>query len=64
MKVDVTHAILAVVTGEDAAVDSGSAPIFRIRDERERQRVAAYIGTVTLGMVHDLRNGTYLIVKH
>jgi len=64
LKVDVTHAILAVVTGEDSVVESGSVPVFRIRDESERQRVAAYIGTITLGMVHDLRNGTYLVVKH
>lgn len=64
MKVDLTHAILAVVTGEETAVESGTATVFRIRDESERERVAKYIGTLTLGMVHDLRNGTYLVVKH
>lgn len=64
VKVDVTHAILAVITDEESAIEPGWAPVFRIRDEGERQRVAQYIGTITLGMVHDLRNGTYLVVKH
>lgn len=67
MQVDLTHAILAIVTGstEEGAVESGgTAPVFRVGDVEERERVAKYIGTVTLGMVHDLRNGTYLIVKH
>lgn len=64
MNIDLTHAILAVITGEEQRVEGGGAPVFRISDEEERQRVAKYIGTVTLGMVHDLRNGTYIVVKH
>lgn len=66
MQVDLTHAILAIVTGsDDNSVESGGlAPVFRVGDEQERARVAQYIGTLTLGVVHDLRNGTYLIVKH
>ena len=66
MQVDLTHAILAIVTGEEVGheVSGGNAPVFRVHDEDERQRVAKYIGTVTLGSVHDLRNGTYVIVKH
>jgi len=64
MHVNLTHAILAVITSEEGPVESGGAVVFRIRDEKERERVAKYIGTVTLGMVHDLRNGTYIVVKH
>ncbi len=67
MQVDLTHAILAIVTGvsEEGSVEpGGTAPVFHVGDEEERERVAKYIGTVTLGSVHDLRNGTYLIVKH
>lgn len=66
MQIDLTHAILAIVTGENhRSVDAGGmAPVFRIGDEAERARVAKYIATATLGMVHDLRNGTYLVVKH
>lgn len=64
MNVSLTHAILAVVTSDDGPVESGGAVVFRIRDEKERLRVAQYIGTITLGTVHDLRNGTYIVVKH
>ena len=66
MQVDLTHAILAIVTGPDRqAVDAGGlAPVFRVEDEAERARIAKYIATATLAMVHDLRNGTYLVVKH
>lgn len=64
MNVSLTHAILAVVTSDKGPVESGGAVVFKIRDEKERQRVAQYIGTVTLGTVHDLRNGTYIVVKH
>lgn len=66
MQLDLTHAILAIVTGGDegSVASGGMAPLFRVQDEEERERVAKYIGTITLGTVHDLRNGTYLIVKH
>lgn len=65
MKVDVSHVILAVITGEsDGYSVSGGAPIFCIRDEAERARVARDIGILTLANVHDLRNGTYIVVKH
>lgn len=64
MNVSITHSILAVITSDEEPGPSGSALIFRIRDPKERERVARYIGTVTLGMVHDLRNGTYIVVKH
>lgn len=66
MQVDLTHAILAIVTGvQGGTVESGGmAPVFRVQDEEERERIAHYIGTVTLATVHDLRNGTYLVVKH
>lgn len=64
MQVDITHAILAIITDDQGKVESTSAPVFRVNDQAERQRVAKYIGTVTMGVVHDLRNGTYIIVKH
>lgn len=64
MKVDLTHAILAIVTGSESKIESGAAPVFRVQDQSERERIAKYIGTVTLSAVHDLRNGTYIVVKH
>lgn len=64
MNVDITHAILAIVAGHDAPIEPGAAPLFRVRDEKERERIAKYIGAITLGTVHDLRDGTYIVVKH
>ncbi len=64
MNVDITHSILAIVTGKDAHVEPGAAPVFRVADQAERERIAKYIGTVTLGTVHDLRDGTFIVVKH
>lgn len=64
MNVSINHSILAVITSDEEPAPSGGAVVFRIRDAKERERVARYIGTVTLGVVHDLRNGTYIVVKH
>jgi hypothetical protein len=55
--------ILAVVTldGEHVA---GGAPIFVAKSEEEREQIAMYIAKALDAMVHDLENGTYIIVRH
>lgn len=55
--------ILAVVTLNMDQV-AGGAPIFFARSEEERERIAMYIAKILDAMVHDLENGTYLIVRH
>jgi hypothetical protein len=55
--------ILAVVTG-DAQSAAGGAPIFVVPDSGERLRVAMLIAKILTAMVHDLENGTYLVVRH
>lgn len=55
--------ILAVVTLNMEQV-SGGAPIFFARDEEERERMAMYLGRILDAMVHDLENGTYILVRH
>lgn len=55
--------ILAVVTLNMEQV-SGGAPIFFARDEEERERMAMYLGRILDAMVHDLENGTYIVVRH
>lgn len=65
MKIDLSHVILAIVTGEsDECAVSGGAPVFCIRNEEERKRIASELGILTLSNVHDLGNGTYVIIKH
>jgi len=64
MNVAITHSIVAIITGDDSRVEAGAPPVFRVADPKERERIAKYIGVVTLGAVHDLRDGTYIVVKH
>ncbi len=56
--------ILAIVTINKDVVNSGSIPIFFAEDSEERERIALLIAKVVKGMVHDLENGCYVIVKH
>ncbi|WP_425446008.1 capping complex subunit for YIEGIA [Dethiothermospora halolimnae] len=56
--------ILAVITTNREAVSSEGAPIFYAKDEEEKERIALLLSKVTLGMVHDLENGCYVIIKH
>ena len=55
--------ILAVVTLKMDQV-SGGAPIFSARDEEEQGKTAMYLGKILDAMVHDLENGTYIVVRH
>ena len=55
--------ILAAVTLNREQV-AGGAPIFFARSEEERERIASYIAKTLNAMVHDLENGTYIIVRH
>ncbi len=63
MKTAPLHTILAVVTLRHDAV-GGGAPIFYANDEAERERIATYLSRILDAMVHDLENGTYILVKH
>ncbi|NLJ76617.1 MAG: hypothetical protein GX325_05090 [Peptococcaceae bacterium] len=55
--------ILAVITLNKELVDGG-APIFFARDEQELARLAQYLSKILKAMVHDLDNGTYVVVRH
>lgn len=54
---------MAVITLNPEMV-AGGAPIFIARNEEEQKRIALILSRVLKGMVHDLENGTYIIVKH
>lgn len=57
-------AILAIVTlNPEKVVEGGSAP-FYASDHAEQERVSTVLSEILLGMVHDLENGVYLIVRH
>lgn len=63
MKTSISNYILAVIT-LDAALAGGGAPLFLARDRSEQDRIATYLARVTGGVVHDLENGVYILVKH
>lgn len=63
MSENLSDAILAVITLHMDKV-SGGAPIFFVRDEKEQEKVANYLSKILDAIVHDLGNGTYIVVRH
>jgi hypothetical protein len=59
----ISEFILAVVTTQPETV-GGAVPIFYARDDEEKERLALYLSRILKAIVHDLENGTYIIVKH
>lgn len=55
--------ILAVVTLNMDKV-GGGAPVFFARDEEEQEKTARFLSKILDAMVHDLENGTYIVVRH
>ncbi|MCR4418976.1 MAG: hypothetical protein QHH27_02185 [Clostridia bacterium] len=58
--------ILAVVVLEAQRhrVAAGGAPVFVAPDAGEQNRMALALSRILDGMVHDLENGVYVIVRH
>lgn len=55
--------IIALVSLNKEVVSS-SAPIFFVENKEKQEETALLIAKITMGMVHDLRNGVYAIVRH
>lgn len=55
--------IVAAITMTPDLV-GGDMPVIIARDEDEREKLAGHVANVLNGTVHDLGNGTYLIVEH
>jgi len=62
--VEQVRSIVAVVTCDRGAVGGGGAPIFYANDEKEKEQVALLLGRLLDGIVHDLGNGTLVVVKY
>ncbi|MCG9967709.1 hypothetical protein L9W92_06535 [Pelotomaculum terephthalicicum JT] len=58
-----TGTILAVITLNMEEV-SGGAPIFFAGDEEKQEKMARYLSKMLDATVHDLENGTLVIVRH
>ena len=56
--------ILAIVTLAPDKVVAGGAPTFIAANSEEREKVASYLGHILAAQIHDLENGTYILVRH
>jgi hypothetical protein len=56
--------ILAIVTLQPDKVQGGGAPVFVASGDAEREKVATYLSRILAAQVHDLENGTYILVNH
>lgn len=57
------HTVLAMIT-TDRELVGGGAPIFYTRNLQEQAQVASTLGRILDAMVHDLKNGVLIVVKH
>ncbi len=64
MDVGIKESIIAIVTTDKATVSGGSVPTFYAKDEDEKNRISLLLSKVTMGMIHDLENGCFIIVRH
>lgn len=63
MNTAVTNMILAVVTTFPEKV-GGSTPIFYAQDEKELQETAFTLQNILDGMVHEIKPGIVIVVRH
>jgi hypothetical protein len=42
----------------------GGVPIFIVENKEEQERLALLLSRILKGMVHDLENGIYIIIRH
>jgi hypothetical protein len=59
----IEKSVLAVLTVNREDVEGG-APIFVVKDEDELQRYAVLLENILDGMVHTLKPGLAIIVRH
>lgn len=64
MDVGIKDNILAIVTLDKKKIVSSGVPVFTAENEKEQEKTSLLIAKITAGMVHDLENGCYIIVKH
>ncbi|SDZ16459.1 hypothetical protein SAMN05660462_02077 [Proteiniborus ethanoligenes] len=64
MDIGIKDTIIAIITTDEKAVSGGSVSTFYVGDIEEQKRIALFISKITTGMIHDLENGCYVIVRH
>ncbi|MDA8064744.1 MAG: hypothetical protein M0Z27_12375 [Thermaerobacter sp.] len=51
-----------VTTRPKGSIAGGGAPVFFVQNEEQREKLARYIVRITNANVHDLEDGTYIMV--
>lgn len=64
MEIDTGKRIMGVITQDPSLVLGGAPTVFYAKDRIEQDRIATYLARITEGVVHDLENGVYIVVKH
>jgi len=62
-EIALTKCILAAVCTEPDKV-GGACPVFFAASPEEQQKTSMLLARIMGGIVHDLENGVYIIVKH
>jgi hypothetical protein len=56
--------IIAIITTDRSMISTTTVPVFYAQSEEQKERIALLVSKITMGMVHDLENGSYVVVKH
>lgn len=64
MDVSLSNQILAIVTIDAFKVAEGGIPVFYAMNQEEQEKVSLLLARILGGLVHDLENGVYIIVRH
>ncbi|HEX3010796.1 MAG TPA: hypothetical protein VHQ70_02005 [Syntrophomonadaceae bacterium] len=64
MDVSLSNQILAIVTIDAFKVAEGGSPVFYAMNQEEQEKVSLLLARILGGLVHDLENGVYIIVRH
>ena len=62
-EMSLTKCILAAVCQQRDKV-GGACPVFFAADPEEQRQTSLLLARISGGVVHDLENGVYIIVKH
>lgn len=63
MDIKLEDYILAAVSSDPDKV-KGNCPLFVAGDAAEQERISLLLARILGGVVHDLENGVYVIVRH
>ncbi|MDR5657910.1 hypothetical protein RH915_00245 [Serpentinicella sp. ANB-PHB4] len=64
MDYGIKELIIAIITTNRELVSGGTAPIFYVENDEKKEEKALLVSKTTMGMVHDIGDGTYIVVKH